>query len=491
MIASVLIFISEFDSMKISLPSFDNAKVLVVGDLMLDRYWHGGSSRISPEAPVQVVNVGQIEERPGGAGNVALNIASLGSQVTLVGITGDDEAADSLQTRLNAANVTCDFERVDNVPTITKLRIISRQQQLIRLDFEESLAGKGNSGLAEKMSKHIEGCGAVILSDYAKGTLDNIQPLIEIANKRQIPVLVDPKGTDFSRYRGATLVTPNLHEFETVVGHCKDEQTLVAKGNELLEQYSWQALLVTRGEHGMTLLRKDQPELHLPALSQEVFDVTGAGDTVIATLASALAAGSSLENAVALSNTAAGIVVVKLGTATVSTHEIRRKLRTSGDTGTGVMTPQQLQIVVEEAKAHGEKIVMTNGCFDILHAGHVAYLRQAKALGNRLIVAVNDDNSVRRLKGEGRPVNPVDRRMSVLAALGAVDWVVSFGEDTPQQLITEVMPDVLVKGGDYQVEQIAGAKEVMSNGGQVEILQFVDGVSTTGIIESINQSSSD
>jgi len=235
------------------------------------------------------------------------------------------------------------------------------------------------------------------------------------------------------------------------------------------------------------LLRPDQPELHLPALAREVFDVTGAGDTVIGTLASALAAGSEIEDAVALANIAAGIVVVKLGTATVSAHELRRKLRTISDTGTGSMTEQQLAMVVDEAKAHGEKIVMTNGCFDILHAGHVAYLQQAKALGNRLIVAVNSDNSVRQLKGDGRPVNPCDRRMSVLAALGSVDWVVEFGEATPQRLITEIMPDVLVKGGDYQVDQIAGAKEVLENGGKVEVLDFLDGVSTTKIIESMNK----
>jgi len=473
--------------MKINLPNFSHAKVLVVGDLMLDRYWHGGSSRISPEAPVQVVNVGQIEERPGGAGNVALNIASLGGEAVLLGITGDDEAAESLQTKLQAANVSCDFVRVATVPTITKLRVISRQQQLIRLDFEEHFKGRGVNELTGRMEKAIENCGAVVLSDYAKGTLDDIQSLIKIAKAKNVPVLVDPKGTDFARYRGATLITPNLHEFEAVVGHCSDEQTLVERGNQLLAEHQWQALLVTRGEHGMTLLRQGHPELHLPALAREVFDVTGAGDTVIGTLASALAAGSPIEEAVALSNTAAGIVVVKLGTATVSAHEIRRKLRTSGESGTGVMSEQQLKIVVEEAKAHGEKIVMTNGCFDILHAGHVAYLQQAKALGARLIVAVNDDNSVRRLKGEGRPVNPVDRRMSVLSGLGSVDWVVAFGEDTPRRLISEIMPDVLVKGGDYQVEQIAGAKEVLAQGGAVEILQFVDGVSTTGIIESIHQ----
>ena len=469
------------------LPSFENANVLVVGDLMLDRYWHGASSRISPEAPVQVVNVGQIEERPGGAGNVALNIASLGSTATLIGITGEDEAAHALQTKLSAAKVVCEFETVADVPTITKLRIISRQQQLIRLDFEEHFKGRGVEGLVARMLKHIEAAGAMILSDYAKGTLDNIQPLIEIANRHNVPVLVDPKGTDFARYKGATLITPNLGEFEAVVGRCDDETELVEKGKALLAQHQWKALLITRGEHGMTLLRPDQPELHLPALAREVFDVTGAGDTVIGTLASALAAGSEIEDAVALANIAAGIVVVKLGTATVSAHELRRKLRTISDTGTGSMTEQQLAMVVDEAKAHGEKIVMTNGCFDILHAGHVAYLQQAKALGNRLIVAVNSDNSVRQLKGDGRPVNPCDRRMSVLAALGSVDWVVEFGEATPQRLITEIMPDVLVKGGDYQVDQIAGAKEVLENGGKVEVLDFLDGVSTTKIIESMNK----
>jgi D-beta-D-heptose 7-phosphate kinase / D-beta-D-heptose 1-phosphate adenosyltransferase len=469
------------------LPNFDNAKVLVIGDLMLDRYWHGGSSRISPEAPVQVVNVNQIEERPGGAGNVALNIASLGSQCSLIGVTGQDEAAESLKTRLSAAGVNCDFEQIKELPTITKLRVISRQQQLIRLDFEEHFKGRGSQALVEKMTKQIKDCGAVILSDYAKGTLDDIQSLIQIARKHQVPVLVDPKGTDFARYKGATLITPNLNEFEAVVGQCIDEQMLVEKGNQLLKQYQWDALLVTRGEQGMTLLRPDQAELHLPALAREVFDVTGAGDTVIGTLASALAAGSPIEQAVFLANTAAGIVVVKLGTATVSAHELRRKLRSQGTSGTGTMNQQQLKIAVEEAKAHGEKIVMTNGCFDILHAGHVAYLQQAKALGERLIVAVNSDQSVQQLKGPGRPVNPCDRRMSVLAALGSVDWVVEFSEQTPERLITDILPDILVKGGDYKVEEIAGAKQVMANGGSVEILQFVDGVSTTKIIESINQ----
>lgn len=472
--------------MKVNLPSFESAHVLVVGDLMLDRYWHGGSSRISPEAPVQVVNVGKIEDRPGGAGNVALNIASLGCHSTLIGITGVDEAAEILRTRLNAVGVNCEFEQVASVPTITKLRVISRQQQLIRMDFEEHFDRRGIMGVTERTRRNIAKVDALVLSDYAKGTLEDIAALIELANQQQIPILVDPKGTDFSRYRGATIVSPNLHEFEAVVGDCKDEKTLVEKGLALLRQHRWQALLITRGEDGMTLLREGHPELHLPALAREVFDVTGAGDTVIGTLASALAAGSELEEAVALANIAAGIVVLKLGTATVSTHEIRRNIHRAGHTGSGVMTPQQLKMVVDEAKAHGEKIVMTNGCFDILHAGHVAYLTQAKQLGDRLIVAVNDDASVKTLKGEGRPINPVKRRMSVLAALGSVDWVVPFSESTPEALIESILPNTLVKGGDYQVTDIAGAKQVLDNDGEVKVLSFIDGVSTSQIIETIN-----
>ncbi|WP_196140043.1 bifunctional D-glycero-beta-D-manno-heptose-7-phosphate kinase/D-glycero-beta-D-manno-heptose 1-phosphate adenylyltransferase HldE [Aliikangiella sp. G2MR2-5] len=472
--------------MKTSLPSFEKSHVLVVGDLMLDRYWYGGSTRLSPEAPVQVVNVGNVEERPGGAGNVALNIASLGGKVSLVGITGKDEAAEQLKTGLTGANVSCDFESIADLPTITKLRVISRQQQLIRMDFEEKFNGRGVFGIAEKTKRHIKQAGALVLSDYAKGTLEDVQRLIEIGKAQNIPILVDPKGSDFSRYKGATIVSPNLSEFEAVVGHCRDEKSLVEKGQALLKQHYWEALLITRGEKGMTLLREGKPELHLPAMAREVFDVTGAGDTVIATLACALAAGSEIEDAVALANIAAGIVVLKLGTATVSRHEIRRSMRTRGELGSGVMSEEQLKIAVDEAKAHGEKVVMTNGCFDILHAGHVSYLQAAKQLGARLIVAVNDDHSVTELKGPGRPVNPLNRRMSVLAALGSVDWVVSFSESTPQRLIEYISPDVLVKGGDYTPEQIAGAEHVRANGGDVRVLPFIDGVSTTKIIESLN-----
>ncbi|MEM9103440.1 MAG: bifunctional D-glycero-beta-D-manno-heptose-7-phosphate kinase/D-glycero-beta-D-manno-heptose 1-phosphate adenylyltransferase HldE [Pseudomonadota bacterium] len=475
--------------MKVKFPHFSQANILIVGDVMLDRYWHGGTSRVSPEAPVPVVKVDQIEERPGGAGNVALNISSLGSQVSLIGLTGCDEAATALQTSLEAANVRCDFQVLDDKPTITKLRVISRHQQLIRLDFEEPFHDAEDADLAVILDKNLPNSDAVIFSDYAKGALHHVEPLITQAKKHGIPILVDPKGADFARYRGATIVTPNLHEFEAVVGTCSSEQDLVEKGIALLKQHQWEALLVTRGEQGMTLLREGKPELHLPAKAREVYDVTGAGDTVIATLAAALAAGDDMESAVALANLAAGIVVGKLGTAAISVPELRRALQQEGGCGGyGVMQSEQLAIAIEDAKTQGEKIVMTNGCFDILHAGHVAYLEEAKALGDRLIVAVNGDNSVTRLKGEGRPVNPVERRMAVLAGLGAVDWVVPFDEDTPENLINHLLPDVLVKGGDYKVEEIAGHRGVLANGGEVKILCFEDGVSTTAIIQDIKNS---
>ncbi len=473
--------------MNVRFPAFEKAQVLVVGDVMLDRYWHGATSRISPEAPVPVVQVKHNEERPGGAANVALNITSLGAQATLIGLTGHDEAADALQSQLQGARVKCDFARVTGKPTIVKLRILSRHQQLIRLDFEESFGTHGQDNLLANFRQHVQRSNAVILSDYAKGALQHVPELIQVARAANVPVLIDPKGKDFSIYRGASLITPNMSEFEMIVGHCADERTIVERGVNLLNALQLDALLVTRGEHGMTLLRAQHSEFHLPAMAREVYDVTGAGDTVIATLAAALAAGDDMESCVALANIAAGIVVGKLGTATVSAPELRRALNQQHDAHRGVMTEDQLAIALEDARAHGEKVVMTNGCFDILHAGHVTYLEEARKLGDRLVVAVNTDESVRGLKGPGRPVNNTQRRMQVLAALESVDWVVPFSEETPQRLIAKLLPDVLVKGGDYKIEQIAGAKDVLANGGRVETLSFVDGVSTTKIIESLKQ----
>ncbi len=472
--------------MKLSMPRFDQAAVLVVGDVMLDRYWHGATNRISPEAPVPVVKVEQIEDRPGGAANVALNVAALGAPAWLVGVTGQDEAADSLAERLHAVGVDVRFQRIASQPTIVKLRVMSRHQQLLRLDFEEPFRTDEAALLAE-VSTLLDKSKVLVLSDYGKGALKNHQALIQAARARNIPVLADPKGKDFSIYRGASLITPNLGEFEAVVGGCSDEAELVAKGLKLLAELELGALLVTRGEHGMTLLRQGFPALHLPARAREVFDVTGAGDTVISTLASALAAGEELPQAVALANLAAGIVVGKLGTASISAPELRRAVQREQGVGRGVMTLDQLLTALEDARAHGEKVVFTNGCFDILHAGHVAYLEQARALGDRLIVAVNDDASVARLKGPGRPINSVDRRMAVLAGLGAVDWVISFAEATPESLLEKIRPDVLVKGGDYGLDQVVGAEIVIRQGGEVRVLGLVENSSTTGIVEKIRR----
>jgi len=471
--------------MKLECPRFDKAQVLVVGDLMLDRYWYGSTSRISPEAPVPVVKVGQREDRIGGAGNVALNIASLGGGASLIAVVGKDEAAEALSLRLHAAGIHCDFQVSEARPTITKLRIISRSQQLLRLDFEDAFGNEDTTLFEEKTRSLLDRVGALVLSDYAKGGLGDPQPLISAARQQGIPVLVDPKGTEFSRYRGATLMTPNLHEFEGVVGACSSEHELVQKGQALMQQLELDALLVTRGEHGMTLIRPGQPELHLPARAREVFDVTGAGDTVISVLAASLAAGESLPEAVALANIAASIVVAKLGTATVSGPELRRAIQQDQGSERGVLTPEQLAIDLEDARAHGEKIVFTNGCFDILHAGHVGYLEQARKLGDRLIVAVNGDGSVSRLKGEGRPINPLERRMAVLAGLEAVDWVTFFDEDTPRELLRLLKPDILVKGGDYDKKSVVGWEIVESYGGEVKPLDFLDDHSTTAIVEKI------
>lgn len=470
--------------MKLSMPRFDQAPVLVVGDVMLDRYWHGGTSRISPEAPVPVVKVEQIEDRPGGAANVALNIAALGAPAILVGVTGEDEAAESLTDSLEAIGVRTHFQRIEDQPTIVKLRVMSRHQQLLRMDFEEPF-NTDTDALAEMVDSLLDGVKVLVLSDYGKGALKNHQALVQLARKRNIPVLADPKGKDFSIYRGASLITPNLNEFEAIVGRCEDEAQLVSKGAALMRELELGALLVTRGEHGMTLLRPSHAPLHLPARAREVFDVTGAGDTVISTLAAALAADEELPQAVALANLAAGIVVGKLGTAAISAPELRRAVQREQGSERGVLSLDQLLIAIEDARAHGEKIVFTNGCFDILHAGHVTYLEQARAQGDRLVLAVNDDGSVSRLKGPGRPINSVDRRMAVLAGLGAVDWVVSFSEDTPERLLKQVQPDVLVKGGDYSIDQVVGADIVNAYGGEVRVLSLVENSSTTAIVEKI------
>ncbi|MCK2185053.1 bifunctional D-glycero-beta-D-manno-heptose-7-phosphate kinase/D-glycero-beta-D-manno-heptose 1-phosphate adenylyltransferase HldE [Halomonas getboli] len=471
--------------MKLDLTALEHSRLLVVGDVMLDRYFHGGTSRISPEAPVPVVRVEEAEDRPGGAANVALNIASLGARAALAGLVGDDDNADLLSRRLEDAGVSTHFARSADIPTITKLRVMSRNQQLIRLDFEQSLGDVDTGPLAEKVETALDDADLVILSDYGKGTLADVQGLIGRVRAAGKRVLVDPKGSDFRKYRGASVITPNLAEFEAVAGPCPDDATLFERGEALRAELELEALLITRSEKGMTLIREGHEPLHLPTRAREVFDVTGAGDTVIGVLGLALAAGHGFPEAMTLANLAAGLVVAKPGTATLSVAELYTALHGDKLAEFGVIGEAPLIEAVRAAQARGERVVMTNGCFDILHAGHVAYLEHARRLGDRLIVAVNDDASIARLKGPKRPINPLARRMQVLAGLGAVDWVVPFAEDTPQRLIEAVLPDVLVKGGDYRPEDIAGGEAVREAGGEVRVLGFEDGVSTTAMISTI------
>lgn len=465
------------------LPHFAESAVLVIGDVMLDRYWFGDAGRISPEAPVPVVKIKQIDERPGGAGNVALNIAALGAKVTLIGISGNDEAGRILSEQLANSGVDSAIQHIETVQTITKLRVISRHQQLIRLDFEEKFPAFDPSILLKTYTKALAHSHLVILSDYNKGTLTVIDQLIRLAHEAKIPVLVDPKGTDLTPYRGADVLTPNFKEFEAIVGHCENENDILQKGQALLREYQIGALLITRGERGMTLILQDADELHLPAHAREVFDVTGAGDTVIAVLGAALAAKASLPHAMALANLAASLVVAKLGAATVSAPELQVALSGHTQTEGGVLNDEQLLLAVNQAKINGKKVVFTNGCFDILHAGHATYLKQAKQLGDYLIVAVNDDDSITRLKGPGRPINNVEQRMAVLASLGVVDWVVSYTDDTPRRLLKLLQPDILVKGGDYTIDQVVGAEIVRAYGGDVRVLGVTKGISTTAIID--------
>ncbi len=451
------------------LPDFDQGNVLVIGDVMLDRYWFGDTSRISPEAPIPVVRVKNTDDRPGGAGNVALNIAALGSHVTLLGITGKDEAAEKLAQQLNAAGVSHDLCMLADQTTIVKLRVISRHQQLLRLDFEEQLVNLDQTLINNAFKKHLAHAKLVILSDYSKGTLADPQGLIKLARAAKVPVMVDPKGNDFSIYRHADILTPNMKEFEAIVGACKTEQDIIQKGQALLEQYEFGALLVTRGEDGMTLIERDAT-MHLPAYAREVFDVTGAGDTVIGVLAAAVASGVDLKTAAALANVGASLVVSKLGAATVSAPELQVALTGKTTFNTGIVNDEQLQQAVREVRAQGKKVVFANGCFDIIHAGHVTYLQMAKQVGDFLIVAVNTDESIRKLKGPNRPINHLEHRMTVLAGLGMVDWVIPFNDETPERLLKLLKPDLLVKGGDYQLDQVVGADIVRAYGGDVRIM---------------------
>lgn len=469
------------------LPSLQAIHVVVVGDVMLDRYWFGDARRVSQEAPVPVVNVDHVEDRPGGAANVALNIVSLGARCTLIGVVGDDEAGRKLEESLGAAGVRCDFLTLAGWPTIMKLRVVSQKQQLLRTDFESALPVDVSREMTSRAAVQLSAGSAIVLQDYDKGTLTNPRALIDLAREKGCPVVVDPKYKSFSAYRGADLLKPNLDEFRRAVGPWRDDDELLDRARAVAVENRIGAIVITRGGSGNTVVRADGVHQHVPALPVDVYDPTGAGDTSAAALGITQALGWSAVDSARLANVASGIVVGKTGTAVVTGPELARVLAADERSDRGVLSRAQLADSVALARQAGERVVFTNGCFDILHAGHVAYLEEARALGDRLVVAVNDDASVGRLKGAGRPVNPLEQRLRVLSGLKSVDWVVGFEEDTPEPLLELLKPDVLVKGGDYGVAEVVGADIVRAYGGQVRVLSLVEDCSTTAIVDRIQR----
>ena len=467
-------------------------KILVVGDLMLDRHVWGGVSRISPEAPVPIVKVSRESETAGGAGNVALNAADLGLEVAVCGFVGDDPAGERLCAIMEQAGVRVRGVVRAGARTTTKTRIIGGHQQMLRLDEEDTAEAERQDyeRLLEAVRRDVaEGVSAVVLSDYAKGALsENVcRALVALCRERAIPVFVDPKGVDYARYSGATAITPNRAEL-AAVGRVEspDLDALIAAGEAVRRELGAEFVLVTLGENGLALIRPGSAE-HIPAVARDVFDVTGAGDTVIAALAAGVAAGLRLEDAVRLANMAAGVVVGKAGTATVKRTELLDAIalgqaRLLSDK---ICTLDMLLGRVARWRSQGEVIGFTNGCFDVLHAGHVTYLQKARAEADKLIVGLNSDKSVRRLKGPGRPIIPQEQRAIVLAALSSVDAVVVFDQDTPIELINAIKPEVLVKGSDYTEDRVVGAREVKSWGGRVVLVPLVEGQSTSGIVSRI------
>jgi D-beta-D-heptose 7-phosphate kinase/D-beta-D-heptose 1-phosphate adenosyltransferase len=470
---------------------FGNLKVLVVGDLMLDRYILGEVDRISPEAPVPVLRHVQRYERPGGAANVAMNLAGLGCQALLAGFWGEDTEQRELAVFLEAAKIDTVGVVSTSLPTISKTRILGRMQQLLRLDIEsrEHPTAVDRQRLQERVEQLIPKVHAVVLSDYAKGALsaELCEAVIRTAKRLGVPVLADPKSPDFSKYSGATTVCPNLNELAAATGVPAHElEALLAAGEAQRREHDLKFLTVTMSEKGIRVL-SDAGSYHSPARAREVYDVSGAGDTVIATMAACLAAGLKNETAVELANLAAGIVVAKVGTVPIARHELVAVLTpSSGISGAEkILDGERLTQRIAEWRAAGETIVFTNGCFDLLHVGHITLLEDCRRFGSKLVLGLNSDDSIRRLKGPSRPIVADRERSRVMAALAAVDAVVLFEEDTPLELIRAVKPDVLVKGGDYIAESVVGYEDVTARGGRVEIVPTVEGFSTTNIVRKL------
>jgi D-beta-D-heptose 7-phosphate kinase/D-beta-D-heptose 1-phosphate adenosyltransferase len=479
----------DLDTLEHLLDSLEAPRVLIVGDVMLDRYVTGDVTRISPEAPIPVLAAKSAEEKLGGAGNVARNLAVMGAEVELVALVGEDSWGRSLRRLLESEGISTsglvsDPER----PTSLKSRMVSGVQQMLRVDWEDvrDLEPETAAQVLERARGLLEGAGALVLSDYGKGVLTTevLAGLIAAARSLGVPVLVDPKGSDYSKYRGATLITPNRKEAEQALGRKLSDLREVSTGaQDLIELAELDLAIITLGSEGIFYRTRAGVEGHEPTQARAVFDVTGAGDTVVAHLALYIAAGYELGAAVALANQAAGVVVGRLGTNAVDREELRACLRKGAvHEGKVLRSDDELHALLNLWRDEGRRVVFTNGCFDIIHTGHVKYLRFARSRGDVLLVGVNDDESVSRLKGPERPVNSIADRMEVLAAMEMVDAVIAFGEDTPARIIERVTPDVLVKGEDWAEKGVVGREWVEKHGGQVVLAPLVAGRSTTGIL---------
>jgi D-beta-D-heptose 7-phosphate kinase/D-beta-D-heptose 1-phosphate adenosyltransferase len=467
--------------------------LLVVGDVMLDKYIWGDVGRISPEAPVPVVHATHKSHQPGGAANVAMNLVRLGAKTRVIGFTGGDEDEKLLLESLRANGIDPVCVVSDGFPTTAKLRILGGQQQMLRLDTERvgSRPKHDQDRLIEAVGSELAHCDAVVLSDYAKGVLspEVCQAVISGARKLDIPVLVDPKSADFSRYRGASTICPNLSELSRAANvDARDLNALLDAAERMVSLFDVEFLTATLSEKGIALIRPGNRFL-APAAARQVFDVSGAGDTVIAVLAMSLSSGLKPEIGVQLANFAAGVVVGKVGTVPIEKHELLAALNPeiTLHAEDKVVSRDELLGRVATWRKNQERVVFTNGCFDLLHVGHISVIEQARRLGDRLIIAINSDASVSRLKGPSRPIVGEYERARVLAALGAVDAVVIFDQPTPLEIIVETRPDVIVKGGDYDRDTVVGAREVESWGGQVRIVPTVEGFSTTRLIEKGQQ----
>jgi D-beta-D-heptose 7-phosphate kinase/D-beta-D-heptose 1-phosphate adenosyltransferase len=475
--------------------TFSSSRILCVGDVMLDRFVRGSISRISPEAPIPVLHIKDEETVLGGAGNVVRNLQTLGCAVTFISVVGKDQNGSRIQELLKSSpNVEAHLMVDEERETITKTRFIASNQQILRTDRERvlSLAPVLEKELLALFKEHIQAHDLVILSDYAKGLFSpqGLQDLIQEAKAHQKPILVDPKGRDFSRYQGATLLTPNRQELSDATHlPTQTHEEVVAASQKIMKLCNLKAMITTRGPEGMSLIDASGTIEHLPTTALEIFDVSGAGDTVIATLAASLAAGGSLSDAMHFANVAAGLVVAKVGTAVIHQDELLTALHHQEleSHEKKIVSWQTAQDITQKWKRRGQRVVFTNGCFDLLHPGHVTLLAQARKAGDRLVVGLNTDHSVSRYKGPTRPIQPELARALVLASLASVDLVVLFGQDYPLDLIEALKPDVLVKGADYTIENVSGASFVQSYGGEVLLIDLVEGQSTTKIVAKIGK----